>query len=311
VSRPRVAVVGPTCTGKTRLAVGLALRRQPAELLNADSRQLRSGTAVATFRPTPEELQGVRCHLLDLAPPGAEYTVAQYATAARAALVEVDRRGALPIVVGGSGLYVRALVDGLDFGGAPPDPAARSARTAAAASPQGVRALAAELTRRDPDAAATIDLRNPRRVIRALEILDARPGPLRDARSQPATGGWVLIGLDTVPATHRRWIEERVSRIFRDGSLLREIDGLLAAGVSSEAIAGSGIGYAEGLALRAGEVDAEEAVARTVQRTRRYAKAQRTWFRRDQRIRWLEADSSHAGALADEAAEVIAAVAVR
>ena len=290
MSRHLIAIVGPTCTGKTALAVALARRLWPAELVNADSRQLRRGLVAGTCAPTSEELGEVRCHLLDLADPGQDFTVADWVVAARAVLDDVDSRDVQPLVVGGTGLYVTALVDGYDLGGVPPDPATRRERARIAETALGRAELAAELTNRDPSAAGVVDVRNSRRVIRALEILDAR-GRLsgeRGADPRPA----VLIGLDAPRELHEAWVRQRCASMFTGGAILEETRAALARGHSAADVRGCGIGYAEALAVLDATLSVNDAVAETTRRTLRYAKAQRTYFRRDRRILWLDARGS-------------------
>jgi tRNA dimethylallyltransferase len=282
---PVVAVVGPTATGKTALAVLLARAIGSAELVNADSRQVLRGLHVGTNRPGPEDLEGVPCHLLGITDPGAPFSVADWLAAARACLASLDLRGMRPIVVGGTGLYVRALLDGLELDGAPPDPARRATLNASAASPEGLVALAGELRRRDPEGAAGIDLRNPRRVVRATEIVEAC-GSLAGRGRTGATRPSVRIGLDAAPDLHRGWIAERARRMMA-GGLLEETAAALARGVSPEALDGSGIGYREALASLDGRLSGAEAITEIVRRTARYAKAQRTWFRADRSVVWL------------------------
>lgn len=285
--RPLLAVVGPTCTGKTRLAVQLAVHLAPAELLNADSRQVRRGLRVGTCAPTQADLRGIRCHLVDLCNPGEPFTVADWIEAAKLTLADIDARGALAIVVGGTGLYVTALLDGFDFASTAPAPESRAVRDAEAATPAGLRALAEELSRRDPTGAARTDLRNPRRVVRALEILDARAGGLDAARGRGEPLPAVILGLHPPAAVHRAWIEERTERMFREGGLLDEVRTLREAGLSTTSLAASGIGYREALAVIEGDASQDAALETTVQRTLRYAKAQRTYWRRDHRVEWL------------------------
>lgn len=302
--RSLVAVVGPTCTGKTRLAVTLAERLQPAELINADSRQLRRGLVVATCTPTASELGPIRCHMLAQADPGDDYTVAHWLASATAAVDEMAPRGVLPIVVGGTGLYVTALVDGYNLAGAPPDPRMRAERSRLATNEEGRHTLAAEVVRRDPGSAATLDLRNPRRVIRALEILDAhgRLEGARRTRPRPA----VLLGLDLPRALHEEWVRARTTGMFCSGALTDEVHAALQRGVSREALSTSGIGYTEALALLDGALDVNQAVEAAVRRTQRYAQAQRRYLRRDPRIRWLDASADPA-AILQQALGVIAA----
>ena len=282
---PVVAVVGPTATGKTALAVLLARAIGSAELVNADSRQVLRGLHVGTNRPGPEDLEGVPCHLLGITDPGAPFSVADWLAAARACLASLDLRGMRPIVVGGTGLYVRALLDGLELDGAPPDPARRATLNASAASPEGLVALAGELRRRDPEGAAGIDLRNPRRVVRATEIVEAC-GSLAGRGRTGATRPSVRIGLDAAPDLHRGWIAER-ARAMLAGGLLEETAAALASGVPPEALGASGIGYREALAVLDGRLSETAAAAEIVRRTARYAKAQRTWFRADRSVVWL------------------------
>ena len=282
---PVVAVVGPTATGKTALAVLLARAIGSAELVNADSRQVLRGLHVGTNRPGPEDLEGVPCHLLGITDPGAPFSVADWLAAARACLASLDLRGMRPIVVGGTGLYVRALLDGLELDGAPPDPARRATLNASAASPEGLVALAGELRRRDPEGAAGIDLRNPRRVVRATEIVEAC-GSLAARGRTGATRPSVRIGLDAAPDLHRGWIAER-ARAMLAGGLLEETAAALARGVPPEALGASGIGYREALAVLDGRLSETAAAAEIVRRTARYAKAQRTWFRADRSVVWL------------------------
>jgi tRNA dimethylallyltransferase len=290
VTRPLLAIVGPTCTGKTSVAVAVAKRIPGAELVNADSRQVRTGALVATFAPTAAQLQGVPCHLLALVPPGEPFNVADWLAAANSVLTGIQGRGGRAIVVGGTGLFVKALVDGFDFGGVPPDPATRKERTNVAATDDGLRALAAELAARDPQGAERIDLRNPRRVVRALEILDARPGPLVATRGAEARRDAVQVGLDMAPDTHRELVQRRVEGIFRSSAILDETAALLEAGVRADDLAACGIGYQEALDVLGGTSGVDAAIAGTVRRTLRYAKAQRTWFRRDPRVHWLRSD---------------------
>jgi tRNA dimethylallyltransferase len=282
---PLLAVVGPTATGKTDLAVRLALRLGRAELLNADSRQVLRGLRVGTNAPGPADLGDVPCHLLGITDPGQPFSVADWLAAAKSCLAALDLRRVRPIVVGGTGLYVRALLDGLDLDGAPPDPVRRAALNARAGSPEGLAGLADELRRQDPEGAAGIDLRNPRRVVRALEIVGARgslAGRPRGATPRPS----IRIGLDAPADLHGDWIAERARGMIA-GGLLEETAAALARGVPPEALDGSGIGYREALAVLAGRISGADATTEIARRTARYAKAQRTWFRADPNVVWL------------------------
>jgi len=290
VTRPLLVVVGPTCSGKTALAVAVAHALAPAELLNADSRQVRRGLRVGTCAPGTTELKGIRCNLLDLCDPGEPFSVADWLTAARLCLDRLDRSGARAVVAGGTGLYVTALVDGFDLAQVPPDPARRADRSELGATPEGLDALAAELRSRDPEAAGTIDQRNPRRVIRALEILDAKGGSLRDAQRRALPRDAVMVGLDVARPVHARWIEHRIAAMFDSGGIQDEVRWLLGRGLDRQAIVGCGIGYGEALDLIEGHVGVDAAMQATMRRTLRYARAQRTWFRRDARLVWFRPD---------------------
>lgn len=296
-----LGIVGPTATGKTQLAVAVARRLGAAELLNADSRQVVRGLHVGTCTPTPEELQGVPCHLLALRDPGEPFSVADWLDAAQRTLADLLARTVQPVLCGGTGLYVSALVDGLDLAGVPADPDRRAERSALAAEPGGLDRLATELLARDPGAAAHVDLRNPRRVVRALEILDARGAPLsaaRGRRSQPLPA--TLIALDVPRALHDEWIAARSRAMFETGAILDEVHSALGRGITRDALESAGIGYREALAVIDGRVTPEQGASLVTQRTRRYAKAQRTWFRRDPRTRWLRRDGGPVDRQVDE-----------
>jgi tRNA dimethylallyltransferase len=290
MNHPLLVIVGPTCSGKTALAVAAAQALTPAELLNADSRQVRRGLRVGTCAPTPDELHGVRCHLLDLADPGETFTVADWLMAARRSLERLDRAGTRAVVAGGTGLYVTALIDGFDLAQVPPDPVRRADRSELAATPEGLATLAAELRRRDPDGAAQVDQRNQRRVIRALEILDAKGGSITSARKHTAPRPAVMVALDVARSVHARWIEHRIAGMFDSGGIQNEVRWLQGRGLDREVIGSCGIGYSEALDLIDGHMDLEAAMQATMRRTLRYARAQRTWFRRDERLTWFRPD---------------------
>jgi tRNA dimethylallyltransferase len=300
-----LAIVGPTAMGKTPLAVAVARRLGDAELLNADSRQVIRGLSVGTCAPAMVDLEGVPCHLLELRDPGQAYSVADWIASAREVLAQLDDRGVRAIIVGGTGLYVSALVDGLDLAGVPADPARRAERLESATHGAGVEVLAGELRARDPEGASTIDLRNPRRVLRALEILDARHGGLSAARSRRGGRDALLIGLDAPADVARALIEARSRRMIETGALTDEVHSALARGISRDALENAGIGYREALAVVDGSLTLEQAVDALIRRTRRYAKAQRTWFRRDPRIRWLERGAGPVDALVDEVIDAV------
>jgi len=303
---PLLGVVGPTCTGKTALAVQVALRLGNAELVNADSRQVRTGLQVGTCAPTAAQLQGIRCHLVQQVPIGADYTVADWLGPARQIVSGLRAAGRIPIVVGGTGLYIRALLDGYRLA-PPPEPERRALRNRLAEGEDGLQQLVAELVRRAPDRIPAIDLQNPRRVIRALEAVDAggdSPG------ATPLPGQVLRIGLDTDRTVHAGWVRHRTELMFTGGALPDEVERVLSAGVDRQALQRCGIGYREALAVAGGTLETEEAIELVVRRTLRYARAQRTFFRGDPAaVRWLDA-ASPPGSLVDAAAALLEAPAM-
>jgi tRNA dimethylallyltransferase len=287
---PLIGVVGPTASGKTDLALALAARL-PVEILVADSRQVFRGMDVGTAKPDPAARASVPHHLLDLAYPDAPFTVAQWVERARALLPDVAVRGRLPMIVGGTGLYVSALLDGHDYAAQQWSPEIR-ARLADELAADGLEPLAARLTATDPEAAARIDLRNPRRVLRALERSESGGGGGMPT-SDPYRGRIALIGISRPREVLYRRIDERAARLFAAG-LLDEVRALLDAGYGPELRPMSGHGYREAIRHLAGEWSLEQAIEVTARRTRQYAKRQLTWFRRDPRIMWVAASDQPA-----------------
>jgi tRNA dimethylallyltransferase len=301
-----LAIGGPTATGKTVLAVELA-RRGGAELVNADSRQVLRRLRAGTAAPTAAELRGVPCHLLDECDPGEPFTVADWLGRARTVLADLDARGIDAIVVGGTGQYLRALREGWDFGRVTPDVAGREELTASAATPAGLDRLAAELRERDPEGAASVDLSNPRRVVRAVEMLRAAGGSLATARRRSGGRPLGLIVLDADRAAHAAALRQRMAAMFDGGAVVAEVRGELERGTPAAALRRAGIGYAEALAVLDGGLDVDTARASAMRRTRRYVKAQRTWFRHEPAILRVErsADATTAS-LADEVLDAVA-----
>ena len=283
---PVVAVVGPTASGKSALAVGVALVLG-GELVNADAFQLYRGMDVGTAKPTATERRGVPHQLFDVLDVTQEATVAGYQRAAAAVLDDVAGRGRPAVLVGGSGLYVRAVLDGLEI--PPTDPGVR-ARLEAELGVVGAPALHARLAERDPAAAAAILPTNGRRVVRALEVGELTGRAFRatmpvGAYARPA----VQVGLDVPRDVLDQRIAARVDRMWRNG-LVDEVRRLDAEGLSRGRTAARALGYAQVLRLLAGELTDEEAQAQTIAATRRYARRQESWFRRDPRVTWLRHD---------------------
>jgi tRNA dimethylallyltransferase len=277
---PTMAIGGPTATGKTALAVELG-RRTGGELVNADSRQVVRRLVIGTARPTEADLAGVRCHLLDLCEPGEPFTVADWLQHAGRVLGDLDARGVPAIVVGGTGQYLRALRQGWDFGGVSPRAHERDELTRIAATPAGLELLAAEVRTRDPAGAATLDLANPRRLIRAVEVLRAGNGPLAAARQRVGGRSLALVVLDADRDVHRRALAARVEAMFATGAIVAETRAELERGTAADALRRAGIGYSEAVDVLEGTIDLDAARAHATQRTSRYVKAQRTWFRHE------------------------------
>ena len=286
-SAPIVAIVGSTASGKTRLAVDVALALG-GEIVNADAFQLYRGMDVGTAKPGAAERRRVPHHLLDVLDVSQQATVAAYQRAAVRVIDDIERRGRRPLLVGGSGLYVRAVLDGLDI--PPTDPAVRG-RLEAELERAGAPAMHARLAAVDPGAAAAILPSNGRRIVRALEVVEltGRPFPasLPDGGyARPA----VQVGLAVPRDVPDRRIAERVERMWATG-FVDEVVALKGAGLQTSRTASRALGYAQVLRMLDGEVTPEQAKAETVQATRRFARRQESWFRRDRRIGWLPYDA--------------------
>ena len=279
--------MGPTATGKTDFSLALA-GQFPCEILVADSRQVYRGLDVGTAKVGAAERKRVPHHLLDVVDPGEPFTVAQWADRARSLVPEIAARGRLPLVVGGTGLYVTALIDGFDFASQPWSPEVRE-RLADELEAEGLSVLADRLARLDPAGGARTDLRNPRRVLRALERAELIGNTATETISaQPYRGRIGLVGLTRPIAVLDQRIGERAAAMFRDG-ILDETRALLERNLDPASPALTGHGYAEAARHLAGEWSLEQAVAVTARRVRRYVRRQLSWFRRDRRIVWLDA----------------------
>jgi tRNA dimethylallyltransferase len=283
-----VVVCGPTASGKTRLAVDVALRFG-GEVVSADSMQVYRGMDIGTAKPTAKEMRSIPHHMIDCAEPGAAYGAAMYRERARACISEIAARGKLPILCGGTGLYISAVVYPLDFAGAEADGRLRE-ELKAFAEEHGAATLHARLGQIDPRAASAIHPNNIRRVIRALE--KAQSGKAGEGESlfngEPLYDtAWVGLTMDR-QALYKR-IDARVDDMMRRG-LLEEARGL-AASLGRESTAFQALGYKELIGYIEGKATLEEAVARVKTGTRNYAKRQMTWFRRESRIRWFDVDA--------------------
>lgn len=278
-----IAIVGPTASGKSALAIRLA-GSSGGEIVSADSRQVYRGMDIATAKPGPEERRRVPHHMIDVADPGERYDVARYQREARAVLDGLAARGVRAIVVGGTGLYVRGLLDGLDLSALPRDPAVRAALERDAAR-EGPEAMHARLAAVDPAAAAAVHPANLRRVIRYLEVatLGGSVSALRRAEPVPA----LKLGLRPPRDELARRIEARVREMVARG-VLAETAGLLERGLDLGLPSMSGHGYPHWARHLRGEMELEAAIALTVRDTKAYSKRQMTWFRRDAQVRWCD-----------------------
>jgi tRNA dimethylallyltransferase len=293
-----IAVVGPTAAGKSGLSLQLA-RALGGEVINADSMQLYRGMDIGTAKLPADQRGGVRHHLLDIWEVTRTANVAEYQGLARQAIDAVHARGRIPILVGGSGLYVRAVIDNLRFPGTDPELRDRLERELARV---GSAALHARLARLDPAAAAAILPGNGRRVVRALEVLEVSGHPF--SATLPAYESVYdvsQLGLQLSRARLDERIAARVSAMWQAG-FVAEVEGLAGAGLRQGRTASRALGYAQVLRFLDGQWSQEQAAAQTATATRKFARRQEAWFRRDPRITWLDADGP---GLADRALATI------
>ncbi|GAA0400437.1 tRNA dimethylallyltransferase [Acrocarpospora corrugata] len=295
---PVIAVVGPTAAGKSDLAVDLALRLG-GEAINADSMQLYRGMDIGTAKLTIPERKGIPHHLLDVWDITRTASVAEYQELVRPLIDDLRKRDVVPILVGGSGLYIRAALDDLEFPGTDPEIRARLEGELADAGPA---VLYARLTEADPVAAAAILPTNGRRIVRALEVIEFSGRPFSATMpSYDSVYPSVQIGVEIPRPELDRRIELRVDRMWAAG-FVDEVRSLREAGLAGGLTASRALGYAQVLRLLDGEWSEEEARAETVRATRRFARRQESWFRRDPRVRWLTAGAAD---LVDQAARLV------
>ena len=288
IQSPLVVIVGPTAVGKTRLALRLAAELG-AEIVSADSRQVYRGMDIGTDKPTAEERQRVPHHLVDIVNPDEEFTLARYQDMAYAAIDDVLARGRVPLLVGGTGLYIKAVVEGWSIPRVRPNEALRMELYREAEVKGGV-ALHARLRQVDPVAAEKIDPRNVRRVIRALEVYLEAGRPISELqRRRPPPYRVLQIGLTMERAALYRRIDQRVDRMIETG-LVEEVRGLVEQGYGYDLPAMSGLGYRQVGSYLRGEISLEEAIRLIKRDTRRFVRQQYNWFRLDDEgIRWFQA----------------------
>ncbi|OBG70240.1 tRNA (adenosine(37)-N6)-dimethylallyltransferase MiaA [Mycobacterium sp. E1715] len=302
-ARP-LAIIGPTGTGKSQLALDLAERLDAAEIVNADAMQLYRGMDIGTAKLPVGQRRGIPHHQLDVLDVKVTATVARYQRAAAADVEAIAARGAVPIIVGGSMLYIQSLLDDWSFPAT--DPAVR-ARWEQRLAEVGVGGLHTELARRDPAAAAAILPTDARRIVRALEVVELTGRPFAASAPRIGTPRWntAIIGLDCETTTLDERLARRTDAMFHQG-LVEEVSALLGEGLRDGVTASRALGYAqviEALDAGGGTERLRDAREQTYVGTRRYVRRQRSWFRRDHRVHWL--DSEKAGAdgarLVDEA----------
>jgi tRNA dimethylallyltransferase len=297
-SRPVLALVGPTATGKTEASLELA-RRLDAEIVAVDSMVVYRGMDVGTAKPTPPQRAAVPHHLVDVVDPEEAFSVARFQALARDALGTIRGRGRRPLLIGGSGLYYRAVVDDLAFPGADPETRALLESEAAVLGPALMHARLADL---DAAGAAKIDPRNVRRTVRALEVaaLTGRPfSRFAEAWERYPAGAVRAAGVRMPRPVLAERIDARVHRMIEEG-LVDEVRRLLDRGLEAFLTSSQAIGYVEMAEHLEGRMSLEEAVSRTIRRTKALARRQMAWFRRDPRIRWFDAGAAGAAEHVDD-----------
>jgi tRNA dimethylallyltransferase len=280
---PVVAVVGPTAAGKSDLGVALA-RHLGGEVINADSMQLYRGMNIGTAKLTSAERQGVPHHLLDIWDVTVAASVAEYQRLARAQIDRLRAQGRVPVLVGGSGLYVRGAIDAMEFPGTDPEVRARIEEDL---REHGSGALHRRLAESDPEAARAILASNGRRIVRALEVIEITGRPFTaNLPGHESVYDTVQLGVDVPRPELDVRIAARVDRMW-DAGLVTEVRSLESAGLRSGRTASRALGYQQVLAALAGECTEREAREETVRATKRFARRQDSWFRRDPRVHWL------------------------
>jgi tRNA dimethylallyltransferase len=299
VTTPPIAIVGPTGTGKSDLGITLA-RRLGGEVVNVDASQLYRGMDIGTAKVTKAEREAVPHHLLDVLDVTETASVAAYQKHSRAVIEQIIDRGRVPVLVGGSGLYVQSVLDDLEFPGTDPEIRGRLEGEMAVV---GTALMHERLATLDPVAAGAILPSNGRRIVRALEVIEltGRPFSANMPKYGPARYGFVQIGLDREPSELDARIDARVTRMFGAG-LVEEVRALEPLGLRDGLTAPRALGYQQVLAALDGEYDMAEAEQLTAQGHRRYVRRQRSWFRRDKRVVWLDAGRED---LVDEALRLV------
>ena len=286
-----ICIAGPTASGKTGLAVALA-KKLDAEVISCDSMQIYRGMDIGTAKPTAAEMEGVRHHLLDVADPGEDFSVGRYVKLADAAIADIHSRGKTAIVCGGTGLYMDGLVKGEEY--APPSRDAQREYVESIVEKKGIEYVYEMLRDADPETAEKLHLSDKKRIVRALEVFLITGMPLswHNARSKERPPKyaplWIGLNLRDRAKLYAR-IDRRVEEMAARG-LEAEVRALLDRGVDPKTTAMQAIGYKEMAAALRGECSVDQALEQIKQASRRYAKRQLTWFRRNEKIHWLYAD---------------------
>ena len=283
-----VVITGPTASGKTALGVALC-QKLGGEVVSADSMQIYRRMTIGTAKPTPEEMQGIPHHMIDVAEPEENWSVARYVEEAAACVEDILARGKLPVIVGGTGLYIDSLLSGRTFAGGEVNDALRQ-ELSERYDEIGAKGLLGELRKVDPERAEKLHPGDKKRIVRALEvfILTGKTITEHDRETKAIPPRWeaakIALDFESRQTLYDR-IDRRVDDMFARG-LMDEVRSLLSSGVPDDCTAMQAIGYKEAVAALRGECSGEEARARIQQESRRYAKRQLTWFRRDKEIEW-------------------------
>ena len=285
MSAPLIIICGPTATGKSDLALEVA-QKYNGEIINADSMQLYKGMDIGTAKLSMEERRGIPHHLLDLLRVNQDASVAQYQSLARTAVDEIRSRGKAAVIVGGTGLYIKSIIDEMNF--PETDPEIRK-NLESESELLGTAALFDRLQRLDPEAALAIEPANTRRIIRALEVIEVTGQPYSANLPSDTSLKYpdaLHIGLAMERSSLAPRIESRVHRMWESG-LVAEVESLITQGLLEGATAQRAIGYAQVIAMKRGDLSEAQAVEETIVATRQYVRRQETWFKRDARIQWI------------------------
>ncbi|MDD4335578.1 MAG: tRNA (adenosine(37)-N6)-dimethylallyltransferase MiaA [Desulfotomaculaceae bacterium] len=302
IQPPLVVICGPTATGKSYVGVQIA-EKLNGEIISADSMLVYRGMDIGTAKPTPAERSGIPHHLIDIVEPDQEYNAALYQEQARAIIADIKNREQLPVMVGGTGLYIRAVIDDYDFSGARGSEVYRK-KLLKDAEEHGAAKLHERLHKIDPGAAAKLHPNDIRRIIRALEVYKYTGTPIssfhKTDRSRQSIYNLLMFGLSLEREKLYKTIEQRVELMIQTG-LVEEVQELLSRGFSPELSSMRGLGYKEIIEYLQGGRSLTQSVDILKRNTRRFAKRQMTWFRRDRRIKWLNVDQDDvSGAIINE-----------